>query len=48
MRRALPGDIATLVALMAEFYAESDGPTSRSTSTPTPRRRRLRRPLDAG
>jgi GNAT superfamily N-acetyltransferase len=24
MRRALPGDIATLVALMAEFYAESD------------------------
>ena len=24
MRRALPGDIATLVTLMAEFYAESD------------------------
>ena len=24
MRRALPGDITTLVALMAEFYAESD------------------------
>ena len=24
MRRALPDDIATLVALMAEFYAESD------------------------
>jgi hypothetical protein len=24
MRRALPGDIAALVALMAEFYAESD------------------------
>jgi GNAT superfamily N-acetyltransferase len=24
MRRALPGDIATLVALMAAFYAESD------------------------
>ena len=24
MRRALSGDIATLVALMAEFYAESD------------------------
>ena len=24
MRRALPGDIAVLVALMAEFYAESD------------------------
>jgi GNAT superfamily N-acetyltransferase len=24
MRRALPGDITTLVAFMAEFYAESD------------------------
>jgi len=24
MRRAFPGDIATLVALMAQFYAESD------------------------
>jgi GNAT superfamily N-acetyltransferase len=24
MRRALPGDIAALIALMAEFYAESD------------------------
>ena len=32
MKRALPDDIGTLVALMAEFYAESR----------TPRRRQIR------